>query len=118
MYRITTRLVKMYKLPPGEGKISRDTIMTRVVGLKKEYWIYTKYVNFAISFGVTMAASLFLGYFGGNWLDRKLGTSPIFLVVGLLLGVAIAFYSLFKELKALERMQQPFEQGNGDAGDA
>ncbi|MGI6551804.1 MAG: AtpZ/AtpI family protein [Clostridia bacterium] len=92
--------------------------MTRVMGLKKEYWTYSKYASFAVSFGVTMAASIFLGYFGGSWLDGKLGTGPIFLVIGLLLGVAVAFYSLFKELKTLERMRDPFKPGNGDAGDA
>ncbi|KKM10843.1 hypothetical protein SY88_11960 [Clostridiales bacterium PH28_bin88] len=63
---------------------------------------YARYANFAFSFGVTMAASLFLGYYGGNWLDTKLGTSPLLMVVGLLLGVAASFYSLFTELKMLQ----------------
>lgn len=50
-----------------------------------------------------MAASLLLGFFGGRWLDRKFGTEPVFLVVGILTGTALAFYSMLKELQVLEK---------------
>lgn len=75
--------------------------------MSRDYWKYAKYANFALSFGVTMAVSLFLGYYGGSWLDQKLGTDPIGMVVGLMLGVGLAFYSMLKELKALEKMDRP-----------
>lgn len=78
--------------------------------MPKDYWKYAKYANFAMSFGVTMAMSLFLGYYGGSWLDNKFGTSPIFLVMGILAGTGLAFYSMLKELMALERMNDP--EGN------
>ncbi|MHB1125883.1 MAG: AtpZ/AtpI family protein [Bacillota bacterium] len=78
----------------------------------KPYWSYARYVNFAFSFGVTMAASILLGLFGGKWLDEKLGTSPWLLVAGLLMGVGIAFKSLFDELKALER--PPLDEDDKD----
>jgi ATP synthase protein I len=79
----------------------------RVVSLSRDYWKYAKYANFAMSFGITMALSLFLGYYGGNWLDQKLGTAPFGLVTGLMAGAGLAFYSMLKELKALERMDRP-----------
>ena len=75
--------------------------------MSRDYWKYAKYANFAMSFGVTMALSLFLGYYGGSWLDKKLGTEPFGLVIGLMAGVGLAFYSMLKELKALERMDRP-----------
>jgi len=71
------------------------------------YWKYARYVNYAVSFGVTMATSLLLGFFGGRWLDRKLGTEPFFLVLGLLAGTALAFYSMIKELHALDKFDSP-----------
>lgn len=82
----------------------------RVVSLSRDYWKYAKYANFAMSFGITMALSLFLGYFGGSWLDRKFGTGPLFLVVGLVAGAGLAFYSMLKELQALERMNRPKDE--------
>lgn len=68
-----------------------------------KFWKYAKYANFAMSFGVTMVVSLLLGYYGGNWLDCKYGTSPLFLIIGLLGGTALAFYSMVKELMALDK---------------
>ncbi|MGB9887317.1 MAG: AtpZ/AtpI family protein [Moorellales bacterium] len=61
-----------------------------------EAWV--RYANVAFSFGTTMAVSLLLGFFGGRWLDRRLGTEPAFMVVGVLLGAALAFKNLFDEL--------------------
>lgn len=78
--------------------------------MSRDYWKYAKYANFAMSFGITMALSLFLGYFGGSWLDRKFGTGPLFLVVGLVAGAGLAFYSMLKELQALERMNRPKDE--------
>jgi ATP synthase protein I len=66
--------------------------------MKKEYITYARYANLAFSFGVTMAVSVFLGLWGGNWLDKRLGTSPWLMVIGILLGVGIAFKNLFDEL--------------------
>lgn len=44
---------------------------------------------------------LFLGYSGGNWLDRRFGTVPVFLVVGLLAAVGMSLRSLFDLVLAL-----------------
>jgi len=73
---------------------------------------YARYINFAFSFGVTMVLSLLLGFYGGRWLDQKLGTEPLFLVAGLLLGVFVSFTSLLAELKVLETTKEP--GGTGD----
>lgn len=89
----------------GKGKIGKHQGEGGGNGL--DYWKYAKYINFALSFGTTMAVSLLLGFFGGRWLDRKLGTEPVFLVIGILAGTALAFYSMIKELQALEKTGGP-----------
>lgn len=45
-------------------------------------------LTLASSIGFNFASSLLVGYYGGNWLDSKLGTTPWLMVVGILLGVA------------------------------
>ncbi len=71
--------------------------------MNKDYWNYARYANFAISFGITMALSIFLGFYGGSWLDRRFGTSPWFLLTGILLGVAVSFKALLSELTVLQK---------------
>jgi F0F1-type ATP synthase assembly protein I len=46
--------------------------------------------------GFELAASVLLGLFGGQWLDRRLGTAPLFLLVGVLLGMAAGFWNLYR----------------------
>lgn len=80
--------------------------------MKKKPFQMARYLNFAFSFGVTMAASIFLGYFGGKWLDTKLGTEPYLMLVGVLAGVAVSFYSLLQELFFLEQAKTLEEKSN------
>lgn len=42
--------------------------------------------------GWWVAAAILLPTLGGAWLDGRLGASPLFLLTGLLLGLAAAFY--------------------------
>ncbi|HEV8676244.1 MAG TPA: AtpZ/AtpI family protein [Methylomirabilota bacterium] len=46
--------------------------------------------------GLTLVASTVLGLVGGYYLDRWLGTSPVFLLIGLLFGIAAGFVNLFR----------------------
>ena len=41
------------------------------------------------------------GVWGGVWLDEKLGTSPLFLLIGLVLGLVIAGAGVYRMLAAL-----------------
>ena len=45
--------------------------------------------------GLTLAATVGLFTFGGHLLDGALGTTPLFLIVGLLLGAIGGFIHLF-----------------------
>jgi F0F1-type ATP synthase assembly protein I len=46
--------------------------------------------------GASMAASVLAGLGVGYWLDGKLGTEPLFLLVGSALGILGAFLHLYR----------------------
>ncbi len=49
-----------------------------------------------VGLGWYVAVCIVIGVFAGLWLDRKFETSPAFLLAGTLLGVATAFYGMYK----------------------
>jgi F0F1-type ATP synthase assembly protein I len=50
--------------------------------------------------GLQFAISILLFLYAGQWLDRRLGTSPLLLVVGVFVGGGGAFYSMYRRLMA------------------
>jgi ATP synthase protein I len=48
--------------------------------------------------GVEFAAAILLGVFAGQWLDRRIGTTPWFVILGVVLGAAAGFYNLYRTL--------------------
>lgn len=50
-----------------------------------------QYMGYGLSWALSVL--LFLGI--GGWLDSKLGTSPILLILGAFVGGAAGFYSLY-----------------------
>jgi F0F1-type ATP synthase assembly protein I len=46
--------------------------------------------------GMIMIIPIFAGLFGGKWLDEQLKTGKFFLLVGIILGVIIAFLNLYR----------------------
>ena len=57
--------------------------------------------------GIQFAIALVVFALGGNWLDQKAGTSPLFLLVGVFLGAAAAFYSMYRKLMGPHNRQEP-----------
>lgn len=43
-----------------------------------------------------LVGSVLIGIFSGRWLDRLLGTEPLFLIIGLLLGLAAGVYAMLR----------------------
>ena len=59
----------------------------------------------AAGLGFQFAASLVLFFFAGQWLDRRLGTAPVFLLVGVFLGGGGSFYSGYRRLMAAQKRE-------------
>jgi len=55
------------------------------------------------SIGMTLVLATVIGLAGGYYLDRWLGTSPWLVMIGLGLGIAAGFVSLFRSVKRTER---------------
>lgn len=53
-----------------------------------------KYAGIGIQFGASIVLFLYIG----RWVDQKLGTAPIFLILGVFIGATAAFYSIYKRL--------------------
>ena len=51
--------------------------------------------------GFFIGGSIVLGVFAGLWLDSKFNTGPILVIIGLFLGITVAFYGVFRMLLPL-----------------
>lgn len=54
------------------------------------------------------------GLFGGYQLDRWAGTLPLFVLIGMVLGSALAFYGLFRMVAPLLGQDQSPETDDSD----
>jgi F0F1-type ATP synthase assembly protein I len=48
--------------------------------------------------GLQLAATVLLGVFAGEWLDRRLGTTAVFTILGAFLGLGGTLWSLIRSL--------------------
>jgi len=51
--------------------------------------------------GFSLALPLVIGIAGGAWLDKKFSTSPLFTLIGLMVGLSIAGYSFYMDILPL-----------------
>ena len=51
--------------------------------------------------GFFIGVCIVLGILAGLWIDAKLGTEPVFILVGLVIGVAVAVYGVYRMLLPL-----------------
>ena len=49
-----------------------------------------------VGLGWYVGICIFLGVIGGLWLDSKVNSKPVFVIIGLLLGIIVAFYGVYK----------------------
>lgn len=61
-----------------------------------------KYMGLGLQFGGAILLFLWIG----QWVDRKLGTDGIFVLVGVLVGAGAAFYSIYRSLMADQRREE------------
>jgi len=62
-----------------------------------------------IGVGWFVGISILGGVWGGLWLDNKFGTKPILVIVGLILGLIVAFYGVYRMLLPFIRNKQDGE---------
>nr|WP_320133145.1 AtpZ/AtpI family protein [uncultured Holophaga sp.] len=65
-----------------------------------------------LSLGMVFPLCIVLGYFAGRWAGGKLGYPTAGMWVGLVWGIAAAFWELYKVTKKLDRMDAV--QGKSD----
>lgn len=61
-----------------------------------------KYAGIGLQFALSILVFLYLG----QWVDRKLGTKSIFMLLGVLVGFGAAFYSIYRSLMADQRREE------------
>ena len=59
----------------------------------------------AAGMGLQFAISVILFLLAGQWLDGKLGTSPLFLMVFVFVGAGASFYSIYRKLMEQQRRE-------------
>ena len=56
--------------------------------------------------GFQLAAALIGGLYGGQWLDRRFGTAPVFLYVGVAVGAIGGMTALVRQLNRITRDEE------------
>ena len=64
-----------------------------------------------VGVGFFIGGSIVLGVVAGLWLDNRLDTSPALTIVGLLLGIVVAFYGVYRMLIPLLKSKKNGESG-------
>lgn len=60
--------------------------------------------------GLQFAASILFFLFLGQWLDRRLGTEPWLLLLGVFVGAGAGFFALYRQLVIAPRARQARKQ--------
>lgn len=55
------------------------------------------------SAGLAFGLAVLMGVAGGYWLDRWLGTSPWFFLIGFVLGLAAGMINVFRAARVMDR---------------
>ena len=53
--------------------------------------------------GIQFAAALIAGLYGGQWLDRRFSSAPVFLYLGVAIGAIGGMTALYRQLVQVER---------------
>ncbi|HVJ17866.1 MAG TPA: AtpZ/AtpI family protein [Polyangiaceae bacterium] len=65
--------------------------------------------------GLEIALSVTVGLLGGQWLDKKFGTSPWLTIIGLAYGIAAAVRALYRALKRANLEAEELERKEAEA---
>ena len=63
--------------------------------------------------GLQFAAAILVFLFAGQWLDRRLGTEPVFLLLGVFLGAGGGFFAMYRRLMAEQKREDAERRARG-----
>ena len=72
----------------------------------------------AAGFGLQFAVALVLFVLLGQWLDRRLGTAPVFLLVCVFVGAGGSLYSMYRVMTAAQRREDEWRAAQRREGAA
>ncbi len=58
--------------------------------------------DLALQWALKLAIAVLIGFFAGRWIDGKLGTTPLFLLIGVFWGIGGSFYILYIQVKKMQ----------------
>jgi ATP synthase protein I len=61
--------------------------------------------------GFYVAVCILGGILAGLWIDNKLNTRPLFILLGLAVGLAVAFYGVYRMIRPVINSRQDREDG-------
>jgi F0F1-type ATP synthase assembly protein I len=64
---------------------------------------------------VQFAVSLVAFYYLGQWLDRRFGTAPVFLLVCVFVGAGASFYAMYRQLMEAQRRDEAARRADAEA---
>ena len=64
--------------------------------------------------GLQFAISILAGLYAGQWLDKKLGSAPWLLFIGVFLGAGLSFYSMYRKLMAAQAREDAAQKSRRD----
>ena len=86
---------------PGESP-PEDPLVRAGVQSPPAFTTAGKYMGLGIQFAGSILVFLWLG----QWVDRKLGTGGLFVLIGVFVGAGAAFYSMYRNLMADQRRDE------------
>ena len=86
------------------GQNSEPKKSDRFLGVYREYGAY-------LTLGLQLAAAVVVFLVAGIWADARAGTSPLFTLLGLLLGSVGGFIKFFRTVSQLEKKNPPPSHG-------
>ena len=60
----------------------------------------------AAGLGLQFALSILVFVWAGQWIDQKIGTSPLFLILFVFVGAGASFYSIYRKLMGQQRRDE------------
>ncbi len=65
--------------------------------------------------GLQFVIALLAFLYAGQWLDRRIGTTPWLSIIGMFLGAGLAFYSMYRKLMAAQAREDAARKATRDA---